>query len=168
MHFHHPSSAVPHGRYTRTIPVYLATTDCSSLTHTLRIPQNKTSSAVQLLHKPTGLVVKCQATRSRIQNRKTARLLLGERIEEMTLGEGARTAVKAKEAARKKASKAKKARRKYRLLDEEKEAAARREEKGVVDGAEQMVGGDHTTSGKVHMSDVLGGIDAGQGTAQRQ
>src|SRR3712207_3914024 len=39
---------------------------------------NKTSSAVQLKHIPTGIVVKCQDTRSRTQNRKTARQLLGE------------------------------------------------------------------------------------------
>ncbi|KAG9719516.1 hypothetical protein KCU59_g18006, partial [Aureobasidium melanogenum] len=31
---------------------------------------NKTSSAVQLKHLPTGLVIKCQETRSRSQNRK--------------------------------------------------------------------------------------------------
>jgi len=76
---------------------------------------------VQLLHKPSGLVVKCQATRSRTQNRKTARKLLGERLEELALGPGARTAVRAREKSRKKASADKKARRKYRALEEEKE-----------------------------------------------
>ncbi|KAH0408375.1 hypothetical protein KCU90_g21991, partial [Aureobasidium melanogenum] len=40
---------------------------------------NKTSSAVQLKHLPTGLVIKCQETRSRSQNRKIARRILAER-----------------------------------------------------------------------------------------
>lgn len=78
---------------------------------------NKTSSAVQLKHLPTGIVVKCQETRSRSQNRKLARKILGERIEELELGEGARTRVKAREERRKKASRGKKSRRKYRALE---------------------------------------------------
>ncbi|KAI4604959.1 hypothetical protein J4E80_010790 [Alternaria sp. BMP 0032] len=81
---------------------------------------NKTSSAVQLKHIPTGIVVKYQDTRSREINRKMARRILQERIEEMELGEGARTKVKAREKAKKKASSGKKARRKYRALAGEK------------------------------------------------
>lgn len=77
---------------------------------------NKTSSAVQLKHIPTGIVVKYQDTRSREINRKMARRILQDRIEEMELGEGARTAVKAREKAKKKASSSKKSRRKYRAL----------------------------------------------------
>ncbi|KAI5803115.1 RF-1 domain-containing protein [Geopyxis carbonaria] len=42
---------------------------------------NKTNSAVQLKHKPSGIVVKCQATRSREQNRKIARRILAERLD---------------------------------------------------------------------------------------
>lgn len=79
---------------------------------------NKTSSAVQLKHLPTGIVVKCQDTRSRSQNRKLARRLLGERLEELELGEESRTAIKGREKSRKKASADKKKRRKYRLLAE--------------------------------------------------
>ncbi|KAF2491891.1 hypothetical protein BU16DRAFT_585062 [Lophium mytilinum] len=79
---------------------------------------NKTSSAVQLKHIPTGIVIKCQDTRSRSQNRKVARRLLAERVEELELGEGARTAVKAREKSKKKASGDKKRRRKYRALAE--------------------------------------------------
>lgn len=77
---------------------------------------NKTSSAVQLKHLPTGVVVKCQETRSRSQNRKIARRILGERLEELELGDEARTAVKARERSRKKASADRKKRRKYRGL----------------------------------------------------
>jgi peptide chain release factor len=79
--------------------------------------QNKTSSAVQLKHLPTGLVTKSQATRSRSQNRKIARRLLAERLEEMEKGPESRRAVKAEIARKRKASKTKKAKRKYRNLD---------------------------------------------------
>lgn len=82
---------------------------------------NKTSSAVQLKHIPTGIVVKCQETRSRTQNRKYARRLLQDRIEEAELGDEARTRVMGKEKAEKKKSAAKKRRRKYRKLAEDGE-----------------------------------------------
>lgn len=82
---------------------------------------NKTSSAVQLKHLPTGIVVKCQDTRSRSQNRKIARKILGERLEELELGDQARTAIKAREVARRKGSADKKKRRKYKALAEGKE-----------------------------------------------
>lgn len=41
---------------------------------------NKCNSKVQLLHVPTGIVVDCQATRSRDQNRKIAREKLALKI----------------------------------------------------------------------------------------
>ncbi|KAF2083887.1 hypothetical protein K490DRAFT_21891, partial [Saccharata proteae CBS 121410] len=75
---------------------------------------NKTSSAVQLKHLPTGMVIKYQGTRSRSQNRKIARRMLAERIEEMELGSESRTKIKRERVSKKKASAAKKARRKYR------------------------------------------------------
>ena len=78
---------------------------------------NKTSSAVQLKHIPTGIVVKYQDTRSRAINRKVARQLLQDRLEEHELGDEARTRVKAREKSRKKASSDKKKRRKYRALE---------------------------------------------------
>ncbi|KAF2162040.1 hypothetical protein M409DRAFT_69281 [Zasmidium cellare ATCC 36951] len=81
---------------------------------------NKTSSAVQLKHLPTGIVVKSQETRSREQNRRTARRILAEKLEDIEKGPLSRTALKAEKASKKKASAAKKARRKYRKLDEEK------------------------------------------------
>lgn len=79
---------------------------------------NKTSSAVQLKHLPTGLVIKCQETRSRSQNRKIARRILAERVELLLMGDQSRAALKAEREKKKKASKNKKARRKYRKLDD--------------------------------------------------
>ena len=80
--------------------------------------KNKTSSAVQLKHLPTGTVIKSQATRSRSQNRKIARQLLAEKIELAEKGHESRRARKAAVKQKKKASKSKKARRKYRNLQE--------------------------------------------------
>ncbi|KAH8695091.1 peptide chain release factor class I/class II, partial [Talaromyces proteolyticus] len=82
---------------------------------------NKTNSAVQLIHKPTGIVVKSQATRSRSQNQKIAREILAAKIEELEKGEQSRTAIKAALKRKKKASSMKKKRRKYRALEEEKQ-----------------------------------------------
>lgn len=74
---------------------------------------NKTSSAVQLKHLPTGVVVKSQATRSRSQNRKIARRILAEKLEDADKGSESRNALKGEIKRKKKASKMKKARRKY-------------------------------------------------------
>jgi hypothetical protein len=82
---------------------------------------NKTNSAVQLRHLPTGLVVKCQATRSRSENRVIARRLLADRLDALHGGAGSRAAAVGEVRRKKAASAAKKKRRKYRKLEEEKE-----------------------------------------------
>ena len=92
---------------------------------------NKTSSAVQLKHLPTGIVIKHQGTRSRDQNRKVARRLLSERLEELEKGDQSRTALKAERKRVKKASGDKKKKRKYKKLDEEKATTVKgRENRG--------------------------------------
>ncbi|KAK3696295.1 hypothetical protein LTR37_018031 [Vermiconidia calcicola] len=80
---------------------------------------------------PGGLVVKCQETRSREQNRKLARRLLSERLEEREKGSESRTAIKTERARTKKASADKKARRKYKKLAEEKAADPDGPEEGL-------------------------------------
>uniref|UniRef100_T1JD56 Prokaryotic-type class I peptide chain release factors domain-containing protein n=1 Tax=Strigamia maritima TaxID=126957 RepID=T1JD56_STRMM len=48
---------------------------------------NKTSSCILLKHLPTGIVIKCQFTRSQSQNRKIARQLLQEKLDDFYNGE---------------------------------------------------------------------------------
>jgi protein subunit release factor B len=50
---------------------------------------NKTSTCVHLLHRPTGLAVKVQQSRSQGLNRFLARRLLADRVEQRLRGEGA-------------------------------------------------------------------------------
>lgn len=47
---------------------------------------NKTSTCVMLLHRPSGLQVKCQSTRQQGLNRFIARRLLLDKIEQMKTG----------------------------------------------------------------------------------
>ena len=47
---------------------------------------NKSSTCVMLLHRPTGLRVKCQATRHQAMNRFLARRLLLDKLEERQKG----------------------------------------------------------------------------------
>src|SRR5690349_17860856 len=47
---------------------------------------NKSSTCVMLLHRPTGLQVKCQTTRQQGLNRFIARRLLLDKIEELKTG----------------------------------------------------------------------------------
>ncbi|RYP59445.1 hypothetical protein DL769_008533 [Monosporascus sp. CRB-8-3] len=95
---------------------------------------NKTNSAVQLKHVPTGTVVKCQATRSRSQNRTIARRLLADRLDDLARGGESRSAVVGEVRRRKKASSAKKSRRKYRRLAEEGREEGEGEEEEVEGG----------------------------------
>lgn len=51
---------------------------------------NKTSSCVSLLHRPTGIEIKCQRDRSQSLNRYLARRELCDRIEQRVEGERSR------------------------------------------------------------------------------
>jgi protein subunit release factor B len=82
--------------------------------------QNKTNSAVQITHLPTGIVVKSQATRSRSQNHKIAKQILAEKIEFLQKGDESRVAKKIEVKSKRKASASKKSKRKYRALEEAK------------------------------------------------
>lgn len=126
---------------------------------------------MQLIHKPTGIVVKYQDTRSRELNRKRARRILQDRLEELEQGDDARTRVKAREKSKKKASSGKKSRRKYRALEEGKEGEG--EGEGVEEGAleeEGAIGGEgameETQGGTVQ--EVEGGAVARSDSVQME
>lgn len=78
--------------------------------------QNKTSSAVQLKHLPSGVVVKCQNTRSQRQNRKIARRLLADKLEFIEKGPESRIALREEKLKRKKGNKRNKALKRFRKL----------------------------------------------------
>ncbi|ODV80691.1 uncharacterized protein CANTADRAFT_46604 [Suhomyces tanzawaensis NRRL Y-17324] len=79
---------------------------------------NKTNSKVQLTHKPTGIVVTCQYSRSQELNRKKAREILALKLEDIQSPETSRNAVIGERKSKLKQSKAKKSNRKYKALDE--------------------------------------------------
>lgn len=90
-------------------------------------------------HVPTGIVVKCQATRSRSQNRKTARTLLAEKLEHIEKGPESRIALRIGERAKKAADRRKKAKRKYGNPDDSRSTVPQDEEREGVE-VEEGVG----------------------------
>ena len=79
---------------------------------------NKTSSCVQLTDVTTGIVIKCQQSRSREQNRFFARRLLLEKLENIVLG---KESAKARKEHKIKARKKRRSRRsKEKLLADKK------------------------------------------------
>ncbi|MCJ1237493.1 hypothetical protein MMC14_005479 [Varicellaria rhodocarpa] len=99
---------------------------------------NKTSSAVQLKHIPSGIVVKCQHTRSRPTNRMLARRLLAEKLEVIEKGQESRVEVKRSGLRKKKASATKKKKRKYKSLAGEQE-----DDEGDEEGDEDVAEAKH-------------------------
>ena len=90
---------------------------------------NKTSSCVCLTHRPTGLQVKCQASRSLTLNRYRARFELCERLAERIAGERRRRQQEAEKIRRQKRRRSRRA--KARMLADkhaqsEKKALRRR------------------------------------------
>ncbi|MBM3860436.1 MAG: peptide chain release factor-like protein [Verrucomicrobia bacterium] len=85
---------------------------------------NKTSTCVMLVHRPTGLLVKCQATRQQALNRFLARRLLLDKIEARQKG-----FVDAERAAREKIRRQKRRRSrraKAKMLDDKSHHAAKK------------------------------------------
>ena len=66
------------------------------------------------------MVIKCQETRSREENRRIARRLLVRKLDVIQNGEESLEEIRKWREVRKKKSREKKSRRKYRRLDEEK------------------------------------------------
>lgn len=101
---------------------------------------NKTNSAAQLTHLPTGIVVKSQATRSRSQNYTIARRILAEKVELLEKGDESRVMKRQERDRKKKASKSKKSRRKYRALEREDGEDLEQDEKEDGEGLEVVAG----------------------------
>lgn len=76
---------------------------------------NKVETCVYLVHKPTGLSVKCQAERSRAFNRFLARRILIDKIENQALGEKSRRQQEASKIRRQKRHRSRRA--KDKMLD---------------------------------------------------
>lgn len=90
---------------------------------------NKSSSCVQLRHKPTGIVVKCQESRSLEENRQIARKWLVRKLDVLENGEEGIQEIKKWNVQRKKSSRERKSRRKYRKLEETEDESASEAEK---------------------------------------
>ncbi|KAF9161643.1 hypothetical protein BGX21_010418 [Mortierella sp. AD011] len=74
---------------------------------------NKTNSNVELKHFETGIVVQCQATRSLPQNRKLARRILIDRLDEYYNGDMSKRGKKAEKIRQRKMRMARKSAKKY-------------------------------------------------------
>lgn len=86
---------------------------------------NKTSVAVSLRHRPTGLKVQCQQSRSQALNRYYARKMLVEKLEEQILG---KESAKQQEIAKIRRQKRRRSRRaKEKMLADKKRQATKKE-----------------------------------------
>ena len=86
---------------------------------------NKTSTCVMLLHRPTGIQVKCQATRQQGLNRFLARRLLLDKLEAMKTGFVAAQRAEIEKIRRQKRKRSRRA--KARMLADKAHHAAKKE-----------------------------------------
>lgn len=89
---------------------------------------NKTSNCVVLLHKPSGIVVKCHHTRSLAKNREIARELLQEKLDESVNGKNSYLAQVMREKRDKKLKAKQKTKKKYQLLNAQKDMDQNKED----------------------------------------
>jgi protein subunit release factor B len=86
---------------------------------------NKTATCVMLLHRPTGIQVKCQETRHQGLNRFLARRLLLDKIEELRTGQIAAERARIEKVRRQKRGRSRRA--KQRMLADKAHHAAKKE-----------------------------------------
>ncbi len=86
---------------------------------------NKTATCVMLLHRPSGLQVKCQATRQQGLNRFIARRLLLDKIEEERTGRVAAERARVEKIRRQKRRRSRRA--KQRMLADKAHHSAKKE-----------------------------------------
>jgi len=92
---------------------------------------NKTSSCVQLLHKPTGIEVKCQRERSQAMNRFFARRELCDRVESKIKGIQSAKQQEQEKVRRQKRRRSR--RQKARMLDDKKKHGEKKSHRRNVD-----------------------------------
>ncbi|HTN44435.1 MAG TPA: peptide chain release factor-like protein [Nitrospiria bacterium] len=91
---------------------------------------NKTSTAVVLVHRPTGITVKCQEARSQGLNRFLARRLMLDRIEGERLGAVSAERKRVEKIRRQKRRRSRRA--KEKMLANKRHQAVKKRERGAV------------------------------------
>ncbi len=91
---------------------------------------NKTSTAVMLLHRPTGLRVKCQIERSQLLNRFLARRILLDKIERQQKGFVAAEVSRIEKIRRQKRKRSQRA--KNRMLEQKSHHSSKKQLRGRV------------------------------------
>ncbi len=93
---------------------------------------NKTSSCVQLIHRPSGIEIRCQKERSQSLNRFHARRELCDRIEARLLGAESKAQMEAHKIRKQKQRRSRKAKNKM-LKDKAHRSAVKRDRRGGED-----------------------------------
>ena len=92
---------------------------------------NKTSSCVYLLHRPSGLEIKCQRERSQAMNRFFARRELCDRLEEKIKGAASARQQEAEKIRRQKRKRSR--RQKAKMLDAKRGHSEKKQQRRAVD-----------------------------------
>ena len=95
---------------------------------------NKTSTCVMLLHRPTGLQVKCQATRQQGLNRLIARRMLLDKIEQLHADKATKERAEKEKIRRQKRRRSRKA--KERMLADKSHRSAKKSSRRPVTGSD--------------------------------
>jgi peptide chain release factor len=91
---------------------------------------NKVATCVVLVHRPSGIAIKCQRERTQGANRLVARRMLAERIEEQRLGAQSARQQEAERVRRQKRRRSRRAKRK--MLRDKHAQSAKKAQRGSV------------------------------------
>jgi protein subunit release factor B len=92
---------------------------------------NKTSSCVQIIHRPSGIEIRCQRERSQAMNRYFARRELCDRIEEQQEGAKAKKQQEREKVRRQKRRRSR--RQKARMLDDKRKHGEKKDQRKRID-----------------------------------